>query len=71
MFTALDFIELAISKLFQEYLPCVRVCLTRVQQRLHTLLQKKENAILRHFMQSLGGVDDSVVSESEETVELK
>lgn len=70
LFTALDFIELAISKLFQEYFPCVRVCLTRVQQRLTTLLQKKENAILRHFMQNLDGADESMASEPEETSEL-
>jgi hypothetical protein len=50
LFSVLDYIELSISKHFQEYFPSVRLCLTRVHERVNSLFVKKDNALLRHFM---------------------
>ena len=47
---ALEFIELAICKHHQEYFPLIRLCLNRVNDRLQSLLHKKDNAILSHFL---------------------
>ena len=68
---ALEFIELAISKHFSEHFPNVKTCLQRIWSRLQTLLQKKDNPILNHFMHGLiNDPDESTLQQSEEMVVL-
>jgi hypothetical protein len=66
----LDFVELAITKHFQEYFPSVKACLTKVWDRLQVLMQKKENAILNHFMQNLEDSSDQVSKLTEDVFVL-
>eukprot|EP00350_Pseudokeronopsis_sp_OXSARD2_P006401 CAMPEP_0170553122 /NCGR_PEP_ID=MMETSP0211-20121228/10958_1 /TAXON_ID=311385 /ORGANISM="Pseudokeronopsis sp., Strain OXSARD2" /LENGTH=158 /DNA_ID=CAMNT_0010861257 /DNA_START=864 /DNA_END=1340 /DNA_ORIENTATION=+ len=47
---ALDFIDLAVSKQFIEYVPQIKQMLLMIQVRLSKMLTKKENALLNFFL---------------------
>ncbi|CDW88620.1 UNKNOWN [Stylonychia lemnae] len=53
--SSLDFLELAISKNYQEFLPQIRDNLRKIQSRMVKLVQKRENPLLNYFIQNYTG----------------